>query len=143
MKRKGLYTLIGVCFLLIVLVVVNANKKLNETDVAATSEQDNTYEEEFKPIHDETKETEKELYARMLNSILNEYDEEYEAFDLEAGTKFYELVRGIANEDIDVAINMKDSLLESLEGDEREVYSKLFDDLVELEDTFSHLEWER
>lgn len=88
-----------------------------------------------------TEDDEKELYGIALNSILNEYDKEYEVFDIKTGTKLFNSIKPVADEDVEVAAGMKDSLIKLMDNEQQKVYGSFLDEIIELEETFSHLEW--
>ena|SRR5699024_1223588 len=87
-------------------------------------------------------ETKEELYAKMINLLLNEYDNKYELFDVEKGVNLYKIIQNVALTDINVIEDKKEEVLEIFKGDEYEAYSNFFDEVVELEGLFNESTWE-
>ncbi len=128
-----------------VFLVACGNKEIekdeSEIKVEQTSFNKNDRLEELLNQEKLSEDDEKELYLIALNSILNKYDEEYEIFDMEAGTNLYKSIKPTANQNVEVANGMKESLVELMDEEQQKVYGSFLDELMELEETFSHLDW--
>ncbi|KNE19659.1 hypothetical protein [Virgibacillus pantothenticus] len=146
---KKVFVLLGV--LLIIMLVGCSTKnsesqsEINKDDETVTAESQDSNdsvgqleesEEELNNTLEQVEDAETELYINMLNSLLNEYDTNYEEFDIKVALSLYEVVKGIAEQDIDVAYDMKESLLEPLSEKQAEVYGLFIDDVIELEESF-------
>ncbi|MFA1819018.1 hypothetical protein ACDX78_02240 [Virgibacillus oceani] len=112
------------------------------------SEQDDEFDiDEFienarEETYEQSEEAEKEIYLNSINNLISDYDETYETFTTEAGTNFYDMViQDIDTNGIDVARGNTDQLLDVLKPEEQEAFSEFLDELLEIEETFSHLDW--
>ena len=86
-------------------------------------------------------EEEKDSYLFAVNTLLNDFDEEYEMFDTKVATTLHKTIRSFAVEDIEIAKSMKESLLDVMTDEQKEVYDEFLDKVIELEESYSHLEW--
>lgn len=89
----------------------------------------------------ELNEAQKELYMKMLNNLINEFDDEYDNFDTKAAISLYNFIFGISQENAEVARDMKDEIIESTDEENRDIYSEFYDRTVELMDLFPDIDW--
>lgn len=124
--------------LLIVFLVACANDDLGENETGNQEVEES--KENLQEAWEQSQETEKELYITMLNMLIDEYDEQHDLFDTEKGVDIYELIVNHPK-GIEVARDTKDGIIGIMSEDEQIVYGEFYDKVIELEETFSHIDW--
>lgn len=128
--------LIAIMTSLTLMIVSNNEQRPDYIDEGMWSRLSNEDKQEMTELDRDVQETTQDLHDIALNGLMARYDEDYEGFDPEVAIHFYNVVIGTIDLDIEMNEEIKELNLEGLEGTTREMYSKFYDEIIEMEETY-------
>lgn len=111
-----------------------------EEEIESLTQELEEVEQEQESIKEETNESQIELYMNMLNDIYSNYSE-YDSFDKDTAMELYDKMMNHSTEPKEIWA-AKEVMVAELNADNEDVYNDFFDEIIELEETFSSIEWE-